>query len=342
MVIKRNISSKVVLVLIGIFLFLPAESSMAQGENEFPFKAEVTEGSVNLRAGYNQNFTSLKKLKKGEEVVVIDRYFSWYQVMLPADVFSYVHKDYIDNSHQVTANRLNVRAGPGSEYHILAKLKRGQRVKVLSESGNWYKIVSPPQASGWIHEDFLQKTADLDSIKITEVTIADNELSSSQNEFDDLKEDIAALQEEAYRRLPDIEAQKLGSYTLKELQDIKKAYNDYLSNYPDTRQTEELKYKINLLNIQENNKKEKMSSKEASASLENEITISGTLRDLGRIIGTDATHKLKIDGKTKYYLKSDSINLDKYIFKQVELKGLIEDASSRYPLIYVEKIKEED
>jgi SH3 domain protein len=342
MTIKTRINSNVVLILISIFLFLPIGTSIAAAESEFPFKAAVTENDVNLRAGYNQNFTSLKKLEKGDEVVVIDRYFSWYQVMLPSDVYSFVHRDYIDNEHKVTANRLNVRAGPGSQYHILAKIKKGQEVKIISESGDWYKIISPSQASGWIHEDYLKKIANLDSTDIAEITTADNELSSGINEFDDLKEDTADLQEEAYRRLPKIEAQKLGSYTLKELQGLKKSYKDYLAKYPDAQQVDSLRYKINLLNIQENNKKEKMSYEEPLSSSANQIIITGTLRDLGRIIGTDASHKLKIDGKTRYYLKSKKINLDKYVFKQVEIEGFIEDDDSRYPLIYVENIKEAD
>lgn len=53
---------------------------------------------------------------------------------------AYVSKDFIDaRSNNVTADVLNVHSGVGSD-HIIAHLKKGTKVKIVKETGNWYEI----------------------------------------------------------------------------------------------------------------------------------------------------------------------------------------------------------
>jgi beta-N-acetylglucosaminidase/putative cell wall-binding protein len=54
---------------------------------------------------------------------------------------AFISKDFIDNrTNTVTADILNVRSGAGANHHIIAQLKKGNKVKVLNETGNWYQI----------------------------------------------------------------------------------------------------------------------------------------------------------------------------------------------------------
>ncbi|MDP6450656.1 MAG: SH3 domain-containing protein, partial [Lentisphaeria bacterium] len=50
----------------------------------------------------------------------------------------------------VTANRLNVRPKPGTNYHVLCELERGAFVTVVRELDDWYGILCPTEASAWI------------------------------------------------------------------------------------------------------------------------------------------------------------------------------------------------
>lgn len=52
---------------------------------------------------------------------------------------------------------LNVRGGPGAEFAILAKLNRGDTVKVLKQDGQWM-LVQYDKTKGYVHSAFLLKT----------------------------------------------------------------------------------------------------------------------------------------------------------------------------------------
>lgn len=53
---------------------------------------------------------------------------------------------------EVTASRVNVRTGPGTDHDILTKVTRGQQVEVLSDNGDgWLRLrILPDDRVGWI------------------------------------------------------------------------------------------------------------------------------------------------------------------------------------------------
>ncbi|MFD0952096.1 N-acetylglucosaminidase, partial [Virgibacillus natechei] len=53
---------------------------------------------------------------------------------------TYVSKTYIDDNNKVTANTLNVRGGPGTNYWEVGQLSEGTEVTILNEVGGWYQI----------------------------------------------------------------------------------------------------------------------------------------------------------------------------------------------------------
>ncbi len=55
----------------------------------------------------------------------------------------------------VTANSLNVRGGPGTNYPIIGNLKAGYVVPVLEKSGSWVKIEFGGKEA-WVHGDYVK------------------------------------------------------------------------------------------------------------------------------------------------------------------------------------------
>ncbi|MCK4518545.1 MAG: SH3 domain-containing protein [Candidatus Omnitrophica bacterium] len=242
---------------------------------DYPFVGKVKAERVNLRAGYNKNFTSLKQLSKGDKVIVLGIYYGWYKIELPDDVYCYVAKEYISDSGLVQANILNVRAGPGSSYNVLGKLEKDFKVTVVGAAAGWYKIEAPANCGGWIKKPFVDYFGDCK--KIEQVRL------------------------------------KGKVYTKKVENKIK------VIVYPKEKDKEK-------------RDKPRPTSKETYEA-------EGIIKDLGRVIGVDATHKLKTGRKTKYYLKSAVLNLDTYVNRKVRLYGEKGSAASRYPLIYVNKVE---
>lgn len=329
------IKKKLLFFLLGlsiVSLTIFIASANVGCEDGFPFRGKINAENVKLRAGYNENFTALKNLKKGEDIIVLNRYFCWYQVRLPNDVYCYVSKAYISDEGFVTADQLNVRAGAGEKYYILGKLKKGEPVFTVSSDGDWYKIRPPKEATGWIHEDYMDKISEIKIGEAMKPIGLINDVFRNNN--------INSKEIIAYGKLPKIETGKLENYTTKELKTIIFTYNNFFNTYLESTYRKEVGYKLDFLNLELKNRQEQtMSTAHSQNLIRDKFNAVGTLRDLGRVYGTDATHKLKIEGKTKYYLKSSNINLDDYIYKEVKIQGIIEDDYSKYPLVNVRQVE---
>lgn len=132
------------------FLFAQAQ------EDEFtPFYAGATTQKVNIRAGQSPNFEILAQAGPEDLLLVTGEKYGWYKVQLPRQALSFVHQDYIANE-QVTADKLRIRAGAGTNFNVLGILRKGQRVNTLEEQGDWLRITPPEGSFGWVKKDYLK------------------------------------------------------------------------------------------------------------------------------------------------------------------------------------------
>lgn len=154
---------------------------VAAEEQGFPKIGFVKNDDANVRAGDNVNFETLCKLKKGDPVKIIDKRYSWFKIVLPKTACLYIKNDYVDMTEEkgigmVNAAKVNLRAGPDTRYSILGQVSKPEKVKMVSEEGEWYRIEPPAETAGWIHS--TQITFDMDLPKTAE----DASLPSPQEE----------------------------------------------------------------------------------------------------------------------------------------------------------------
>ena len=142
----------------AFFLFLSVTIVFA--DEKFPFLAEVSAPSVNIRAGQHLNFEKICRLNKGTEVMVVGRSYSWYKIKLPAEAKSFISQNYIQpinaQTGSVTANRVNVRAGPDPNTTALGQVKKGTTVKILEKLPGWYRIEPVDETYGWVSDQYLK------------------------------------------------------------------------------------------------------------------------------------------------------------------------------------------
>ena len=68
----------------------------------------------------------------------------WAKIALPSSVHVWVFKRYIDQAtKEVTARKLNLRAGPGENYSVLGVIEKGTPVNELETKGDWMEIEAP-------------------------------------------------------------------------------------------------------------------------------------------------------------------------------------------------------
>ncbi len=56
---------------------------------------------------------------------------------------------------QVTGDRVNMRAGPGTGFEVVGQLTAGQMAEVLEADGNWLRVRGEDGAEGWMSARFL-------------------------------------------------------------------------------------------------------------------------------------------------------------------------------------------
>ena len=116
----------------------------------------VNTTSLNVRSGPSTSYSILGKLKKNEKVEVISESNGWSKIKFEGKE-AYTSSQYLSSSEVtetikpettpvqtttkvVNTTSLNVRSGPSTSYSILGKLKKNEKVEVISESNGWSKI----------------------------------------------------------------------------------------------------------------------------------------------------------------------------------------------------------
>lgn len=116
-------------------------------------------GSVNVRKGASTKYKSIDKLKKGKVVKVLSSKNGWYKVQLSSKKTGWSSKKYLTTTNATVKSGVNVRSGASKKYRVIDKLSKGEKIKVLSSSGDWRKVQFDGNEIGWSHEDYINKTA---------------------------------------------------------------------------------------------------------------------------------------------------------------------------------------
>jgi hypothetical protein len=152
------------LFLLGglMFLLLPCSTHAEQN-------GLVTRDRVNVRGQASvASGEVITQLRKGERVTVLEEISipnpkegepaKWFRIGLPANTPVWVHSDFVDPSAKtITATRLNVRAGPGENFSVVARLEKGTPVKEIRTVNKWMEIEPPENAHAFVAADFISK-----------------------------------------------------------------------------------------------------------------------------------------------------------------------------------------
>lgn len=128
--------------------------------------AAVTAASLNIRSGPGTNFDVAAKAKQGDKLPVLAQQGDWYQVQV-GNVKGWVANWLVTVQNApapapanpapasgskvaiVTADSLNIRSGPGTSFGINGNAKKGDRLPVTAQNGDWHKV-QVGNVTGWV------------------------------------------------------------------------------------------------------------------------------------------------------------------------------------------------
>ena len=120
---------------------------------EVPFTGVVVDDEVEVRAGPGRAYYVVDVLERGDQVRVEQVLFGWNKIVAPESSHSFIQQAFVNARGDgsvgvVSADRKEVKAGamegpPGASYKTQVVLNEGDRVAILGEAGDWYRIRPP-------------------------------------------------------------------------------------------------------------------------------------------------------------------------------------------------------
>lgn len=130
------------------YILKSSPNDNSNGSNTSGVKKRVSINSLNMRSGAGTSYRSIATLNKGTMLDIVSQGNGWTKVKYEGRL-GYVSSEYlqdikpeatIQGLKEVTTSSLNVRSGANTSYSVIGKLKKGEKIKVISESNEWAKI----------------------------------------------------------------------------------------------------------------------------------------------------------------------------------------------------------
>jgi len=229
---------------------------------------------------------------------------------------------------QINASGTNVRSDSTVSSEIISTLNKGERVEVLEELYDWYKIRLPKSSPSYIKKSFLECL----NYRTTEPTNAPSQPEAK-------KECISAkvLRDRVNIRLhPSTSSVILGVADKNEVVNILKEEGEWSRIEPIANSFGWINKRF-LIKI-ESAKEEGTSTVTVSPQPQPEenVTLIGIINPYGRFFRRLATHKLVTQDNKVFLLKGDKKSLDSLCWHKVKVMGKrIDEPGQKFPVIEV-------
>lgn len=153
---------------------LAADYQLVDGRHQMPpATLTVTGDQVNIRTGPGTEYEAIGSANRGMQLAVTGKSGNWYEVQYNGST-AYIIADYVTEGDitegddtftvtedggtiTVTANDVNIRSGPGTEYESIDKVSYGVPLAMTGKVGNWYQI-DYNGTTAYIIEDYVVVT----------------------------------------------------------------------------------------------------------------------------------------------------------------------------------------
>lgn len=115
---------------------------------------EIVGDRVNLRAKPTLKAEVVGQASRGERMELLDAEGDWVGVAVPDRLSLWVFAEFVREG-VVVPDTLNIRAGPGINYNVVASMDRGEAVTVRGRTGDWLEIAPPAGSTLWISREYV-------------------------------------------------------------------------------------------------------------------------------------------------------------------------------------------
>lgn len=137
----------------------PADPTPPPKSNNSRATVIVDFAVVNFRSDNNTSSSVVEVVRKGDEIIALKFSDDWIQGTINNKtgwIASWLVKN--KSGHQVayvSSSVVNVRSGPGTNHSLVTQVRLGDIVRVVSEQGDWCKVILAHGKEAWIYKPLL-------------------------------------------------------------------------------------------------------------------------------------------------------------------------------------------
>jgi hypothetical protein len=137
-------------------LFLSSLSAQSiHPTKQRPIKATVTSSQLNIRVNPNITSTILSQVFRNHTLKVVAIKNKWAQVEVPRCAQVWVQTKDLKNGI-VQKNDTPIYAGPAIQYAQIGELAKGETVKKILGSEQWWQITTARKMYAWVSTEYLE------------------------------------------------------------------------------------------------------------------------------------------------------------------------------------------
>ncbi|MDT8389029.1 MAG: SH3 domain-containing protein [Lentisphaeria bacterium] len=120
-------------------------------------EVRVTVERLNARARPGTSYEVVAKVTRDDILTVVGQQGEWLEILPPPGTAAWCSEKFIDAQGRVIGHNVRVRSGPGVVFSAYATLPEDAAVTLVGEPvGQWRQIEAPPDATVWIHGQFVE------------------------------------------------------------------------------------------------------------------------------------------------------------------------------------------
>jgi len=233
---------------------------------------------------------------------------------------------------EVNANNINIRSDSTVSAEIICKSAKGERLEVVSERYDWYKIRLPKQAPSFVKKNLVAGIEDKPADSFDKLKASGNELIKNAKV---IKDNVNI------RLAPNESSPILGKVNRNEVLTVLADKGGWYKIEPVNNSFGWISTRF-VSKVSSAAKPEPTQTQQQTISLagEKNTVIEGIIKPYGIVFKRPATHKLITSDNKIFLLKGNKKSLDQLNYHRVKVTGkFIGPDTQKYPIIEVEKIE---
>ncbi|MCD4656292.1 MAG: SH3 domain-containing protein [Planctomycetes bacterium] len=158
----NNFSLRLLFSITVIVLFSVTAFSDVVADEEYVGKCTGNDVRIRASASLEAPIIGNIRAMSGDKFVIVGTQGDWYKIQLPEFISVWISRNYVKAEPGkidgiVTGDNVNIRSASKTSSSVVDKANKGTKVEIMGANNDWFMIIPPKEATGWISGKYIEK-----------------------------------------------------------------------------------------------------------------------------------------------------------------------------------------